>query len=54
MIYFFLHLVGDKLPTSAWLVSKLGRLTAGVQYEPQCKYVRNRNDLFLLCSRHEG
>lgn len=27
--------LGDELPRSAWLVSKLGRLTAGVQYEPQ-------------------
>lgn len=27
--------LGDTLPGSAWLVSKLGRLTAGVQYEPQ-------------------
>ncbi|KAG5527262.1 hypothetical protein RHGRI_028228 [Rhododendron griersonianum] len=26
---------GDELPKSAWLVSKMGRLTAGVQYEPQ-------------------
>lgn len=25
----------DELPKSAWLVSKIGRLTAGVQYEPQ-------------------
>ncbi|GFY87189.1 hypothetical protein Acr_05g0008280 [Actinidia rufa] len=25
---------GDELPKSAWLVSKMGRLTAGVQYEP--------------------
>ncbi|KAF3444657.1 hypothetical protein FNV43_RR14350 [Rhamnella rubrinervis] len=26
----------DELPKNAWLVSKMGRLTAGVQYEPQC------------------
>ncbi|XP_057491199.1 uncharacterized protein LOC130776951 [Actinidia eriantha] len=26
--------LGDELPKSAWLVSKMGRLTAGVQYEP--------------------
>ncbi|KAG9141203.1 hypothetical protein Leryth_001690 [Lithospermum erythrorhizon] len=25
----------DEFPKSAWLVSKMGRLTAGVQYEPQ-------------------
>ncbi|XP_022133850.1 uncharacterized protein LOC111006302 [Momordica charantia] len=25
----------DELPKSAWLVSKMGRLTTGVQYEPQ-------------------
>ncbi|GMY22539.1 Beta-galactosidase 9 isoform 2, partial [Fagus crenata] len=27
--------VKDEFPKSAWLVSKMGRLTAGVQYEPQ-------------------
>ncbi|KAL3526420.1 hypothetical protein ACH5RR_011076 [Cinchona calisaya] len=27
--------VGDEFPRSAWLVSKMGTLTAGVQYEPQ-------------------
>ncbi|KAK6129326.1 hypothetical protein DH2020_036934 [Rehmannia glutinosa] len=27
--------VGDELPKTAWLVSKMGRLTAGVQYEPK-------------------
>ncbi|PIN09072.1 hypothetical protein CDL12_18342 [Handroanthus impetiginosus] len=26
---------GDELPKNAWLVSKMGRLTAGVQYEPK-------------------
>ena len=26
----------DELPKNAWLVSKMGRLTAGVQYEPTC------------------
>lgn len=26
----------DELPKTAWLVSKMGRLTAGVQYEPTC------------------
>lgn len=26
----------DELPKNAWLVSKMGRLTAGVQYEPIC------------------
>ncbi|KAK4417768.1 hypothetical protein Salat_2189500 [Sesamum alatum] len=30
---------GDEFPRNAWLVSKMGRLTAGVQYEPKfgCK-----------------
>ncbi|KAL4369545.1 hypothetical protein GQ457_05G010530 [Hibiscus cannabinus] len=27
--------IKDQLPRSAWLISKLGRLTFGVQYEPQ-------------------
>ncbi|KAM7509127.1 hypothetical protein LguiA_019580 [Lonicera macranthoides] len=27
--------LGDECPRCAWLVSKMGRLTAGVQYEPQ-------------------
>ncbi|OMO80674.1 hypothetical protein CCACVL1_12824 [Corchorus capsularis] len=27
--------IKDELPKSAWLVSKLGRLTVGIQYEPQ-------------------
>lgn len=27
----------DECPRRAWLVSKMGRLTAGVQYEPECK-----------------
>ncbi|XP_027101843.2 uncharacterized protein LOC113751055 [Coffea eugenioides] len=27
--------LGDEFPRSAWLVSKMGRLMAGVQYEPQ-------------------
>ena len=27
----------NDFPRSAWLVGKLGRLNAGVQYEPQCK-----------------
>ena len=31
--------VADKCPTNAWLVSKIGRLTVGVQYEPQCKFL---------------
>jgi hypothetical protein len=30
--------VKDDLPKSAWLVSKIGRVTAGVQYEPHRKY----------------
>lgn len=27
----------DDLPRKAWLVMKMGSLTAGVQYEPECK-----------------
>jgi len=27
----------DELPKSVWLVSKIGRVTAGVQYEPHRK-----------------
>ncbi|KAL6518838.1 hypothetical protein OROHE_017591 [Orobanche hederae] len=35
-IFGFKYLVaGDELPKTAWLVSKMGRLTAGVQYEPK-------------------
>ncbi|XP_021299178.1 uncharacterized protein LOC110427871 [Herrania umbratica] len=29
------YAIKDELPKSAWLVSKLGRFTVGVQYEPQ-------------------
>ncbi|CAL5368159.1 unnamed protein product [Camellia sinensis] len=29
------YVVGDEFPKSAWLVSKMGRLTAGMQYKPQ-------------------
>lgn len=32
---------GDELPKHAWLVSKMGRLTAGVQYEPQGKHLKH-------------
>ncbi|KAJ6754243.1 hypothetical protein OIU79_026964 [Salix purpurea] len=38
-------------PKHAWLVSKMGRLTVGVQYEPQCKwkqrwlYIQELNEL---------
>lgn len=38
--------MADKCPTNAWLVSKIGRLTVGVQYEPQCgskDYTRFKN-----------
>ncbi|KAJ8426133.1 hypothetical protein Cgig2_001001 [Carnegiea gigantea] len=33
----------DEYPRSAWLVSKMGRLTAGLQYEPQCKFSASRD-----------
>lgn len=33
------HAVGDDVPKSAWLVSKMGRLTTGVQYESQCNFL---------------
>lgn len=32
--------VADELPKGAWLVSKMGRLTAGVQYEPLCNILK--------------
>ncbi|XP_043704947.1 uncharacterized protein LOC122654770 isoform X1 [Telopea speciosissima] len=35
MIPYSLYVVGDEFPRSAWLVSRMGRLTAGVQYKPQ-------------------
>lgn len=38
----------DELPKSAWLVSKMGRLTAGVQYEPQRKNYTDFIPLELL------
>lgn len=34
----FVHVVGDDIPKSAWLIRRIGRLTAGVQYEPQSKF----------------
>lgn len=34
----FFHVVGDDIPKSAWLIRRIGRLTAGVQYEPQSKF----------------
>lgn len=30
----------DEFPKSAWLVSKIGRLTVGVQFDPKCKLLR--------------
>ena len=34
---FLIHILAkDEFPKSAWLVSKMGRLTVGVQYEPLC------------------
>lgn len=38
---FLILTAGDELPKTAWLVSKMGRLTAGVQYEPKCKCFRH-------------
>ena len=32
--------VTDDLPKSVWLVRKVGRLTAGLQYEPDCKFTQ--------------
>lgn len=37
-MYFLYFAAEDELPKKAWLVSKMGRLTAGVQYEPQCMF----------------
>lgn len=31
--------VKDELPRSAWFVRKVGRLIAGLQYDPECKFV---------------
>ncbi|KAI3778529.1 hypothetical protein L2E82_07893 [Cichorium intybus] len=33
--------LGDELPKATWLVSKIGRLTAGVQYDPQFEQLGN-------------
>jgi len=49
--------VKDEIPKSAWLVSKMGRVTAGVQFEPQSKNYSFRNislgvDFFLLKLHH--
>ncbi|KAK1404443.1 Beta-galactosidase 9 [Heracleum sosnowskyi] len=40
-------LLGDDIPKSAWLIRRIGRLTAGVQYEPQigAKDVEKYKDL---------
>lgn len=35
----------DKCPTNAWLVSKIGRLTVGMQYEPQCKFLIHQSPI---------
>ncbi|THG18377.1 hypothetical protein TEA_015452 [Camellia sinensis var. sinensis] len=35
LLYVTCIAMGDEFPKSAWLVSKMGRLTAGVQYKPQ-------------------
>lgn len=32
--------MASEIPKSAWLVSKMGRLTVGVQYEPECMSTR--------------
>ena len=42
--------VKDELPKNAWLVSKIGRLTVGVQYDPQCKFCRILIDSFCRIS----
>ncbi|KAI3750677.1 hypothetical protein L2E82_21413 [Cichorium intybus] len=33
--------LGDELPKATWLVSKIGRLTAGVKYDPQFEQLGN-------------
>ncbi|KZV45670.1 hypothetical protein F511_02330 [Dorcoceras hygrometricum] len=37
---------GDELPKNAWLVSKMGRLTTGIQYEP--KFMMEKYSAFVL------
>jgi hypothetical protein len=38
--------VKDEFPRSAWFISKMGRLTAGVQYEPECKLYSVKSVLY--------
>ncbi|KAG4911492.1 hypothetical protein JHK86_051925 [Glycine max] len=44
----------DELPKSAWLVSKMGRLTAGVQYEPQQGNAKLSNLMNWSCAMGYG
>lgn len=44
----------DELPKSAWLVSKMGRVTAGVQYEPQHGNAKLSNLMNWSCAMGYG
>lgn len=44
----------DELPKSAWLVSKMGRVTAGVQYEPQQGNTKLTNLMNWSCAMGYG
>ncbi|XP_027357883.1 uncharacterized protein LOC113867091 isoform X2 [Abrus precatorius] len=44
----------DELPKSAWLVSKIGRVTAGVQYEPQQGNAKLSNLMNWSCAMGYG
>ncbi|KAL2335679.1 hypothetical protein Fmac_016892 [Flemingia macrophylla] len=46
--------VKDELPKSAWLVSKMGRVTAGVQYEPQQGNAKLSNLMNWSCAMGYG
>ncbi|MED6148697.1 hypothetical protein PIB30_055274 [Stylosanthes scabra] len=44
----------DELPKSAWLVSRMGRMTAGVQYEPQQGNPKLSNLMNWSCAMSYG
>ncbi|XP_061363206.1 uncharacterized protein LOC133306838 isoform X2 [Gastrolobium bilobum] len=46
--------IKDELPKCAWLVSRMGRVTAGVQYEPQHKNAKLSNLMNWSCALGYG
>ncbi|ESW23035.1 hypothetical protein PHAVU_004G013700 [Phaseolus vulgaris] len=44
----------DEIPKSAWLVSKMGRVTAGVQFEPQKRSAKLSNLMNWSCALGYG